>query len=254
MRGRVRTAVAGATVMAASAVGVWAAPPALANTYACVDFAARGHQVGYWTAGPGDTFGLGLSAYLTVAREEVCDEDHSRNNYNTAQIQQQSGKYPDVYSSAGIIRRYSDSTYAFVNGNGYGTPYSIRTSPSPVSVGARLCTRLLPTKNEYGEPALYPVVYNSTCDTSLVNLSVFTISDGPYQDVWYAAASYMSSDVPGTPTAKTHMYAMGYGVPGSNPVQWKSYPGILFGYNDNRSHWAYDADSYTSIYMWTYKE
>ncbi|MEJ7654710.1 MAG: hypothetical protein WKH64_15940 [Chloroflexia bacterium] len=52
------------------------------------NYLSRGHQVGYWTAGEGDDSGLELSAYLTVAREEVCDR-FIRYNYNTAQIQQQ---------------------------------------------------------------------------------------------------------------------------------------------------------------------
>lgn len=255
MGARLRTAVAGATVMAANAIGVWAAPMAAANTYDCVNYRSRGHQVGYWTAGEGDGSGLGLSAYLTVAREEVCDEVHSGYNYNTAQIQQQN-EFPSGavnYSSAGIIRHYGELTFAFVNGDELGG-YRIHRSPSSVSVGSRLCTRLLPTIGSNGNNALSPVVFDSTCKTSLVDIGVFTMYEGPYQDLWFASASFLTSDVPGTPTAKTHFYAMGVGVPGSNPVQYKSYPPILFGYNENASHWAYDADSATSIYMWTYRE
>lgn len=253
MRRRMRTALAGVIATAASVTGVWAANPATANTYACVGFASRGQQVGYWTGGAGDTFGLGLSAYLTVAREEVCDDVKTHANYNTAQLQQQNESLT-AYASSGFIRFYNEQTYAFANGDDRYNTYDIEYSADPVSVGSRLCTRLFPTST-YGTKAVQPRTYNSTCGLTIAYLGyTIRLGDGPYTDLFYAAASYISSDVPGTPTAKTHFYAMGYGVPGSSPPEYKSYPPVLFGYNYNSGHWAYDADSATSTYMWTYKE
>lgn len=250
---------ASAVVIAVAAAGVCTAQAAAANTYACVDFLSTAHKVGYWTGGPGDDFGLGLSSYLTVQREEVCDQDGSPNNYNTAQLQQRNNPPDNIrvsFGSAGIIRRYNEATYAFANGSDLYHYYRFERSTAPVSIGAKLCTRLLPKTDLDGRPAILPVVYDSTCGTPLVGLNRMSFGGypPPYTDLWYAAASYISSDVPGTPAAKTHFYAMGYGVPDTYPAQFKSYPGVLFGFNDNREHWAYDADSYTSTYMWTYKE